>query len=78
MADLQTLQRRREFPTKVTQALQMFIQNRVIGRTLASHGRAHVPLPLRLMQLFPVLRRIPARAIGIGAQPEMPNMQLFP
>lgn len=78
LADLKAVQRRREFPTKVTQAVQIFIQNRVISRTLANQGRAHVPLPLRLVQWIPALRRIPARAIGLGARPEMPDMQLFP
>jgi 2-polyprenyl-6-methoxyphenol hydroxylase-like FAD-dependent oxidoreductase len=77
LADLQAVQRRRAFPTRITQAVQIFIQNRVISRTLASKDRAHVPLPLRLIQLIPALRRIPARAIGLGAQPEMPNTQHF-
>ncbi len=29
-----------------------------------------LPLPLRLMRAFPVLRRIPARLIGVGVRPE--------
>jgi hypothetical protein len=29
-----------------------------------------VPWPLRLFDIFPVLRRIPARLIGIGVRPE--------
>jgi 2-polyprenyl-6-methoxyphenol hydroxylase-like FAD-dependent oxidoreductase len=76
-ADLCAVQRRREFPTKVTQAMQIFLQNRVISRTLANQARARVPFMLRIAQSFPALRRIPARMIGLGVRPEMPDMQLF-
>ncbi|HTT82100.1 MAG TPA: FAD-dependent oxidoreductase [Rhizomicrobium sp.] len=77
LRDLRIVQRRREFPTVITQAVQVFMQNRVLSRTLASRGRARIPLALRLVQHIPALRRIPARAIGLGVRPEMPNMQLF-
>jgi hypothetical protein len=29
-----------------------------------------VPLAMRLLQRFPVLRRIPARLVGVGVRPE--------
>ena len=76
-ADLQAVQRRREFPTKITQALQVFLQNRILRRTLASETRAKVPFLLRPLQYIPALRSIPARAIGLGARSEMPDMKLF-
>lgn len=69
-ADLQKVQGRREFPTRLTQRLQVFIQDRVISRVLGSQDQLTVPLPLKLLQRWPFLRRIPARLIGIGVRPE--------
>ena len=68
--DLAAVQRRREFPTRATQRLQVAIQNGVIRRVLASSKPLTLPWPLRLMQLWPLLRRIPARVIGMGFRPE--------
>ena len=64
------MQRRREFPTRLTQSLQVFIQERVIRRVLGSRRRLSLPWALRLLRWFPILRRIPARLIGIGFRPE--------
>jgi 2-polyprenyl-6-methoxyphenol hydroxylase-like FAD-dependent oxidoreductase len=68
--DLARVQRRREPPTKWTQRLQLVIQNQVIAPVLGAAKSIKPPLPLRLMNMFPVLRRIPARFIGIGFRPE--------
>jgi 2-polyprenyl-6-methoxyphenol hydroxylase-like FAD-dependent oxidoreductase len=68
--DLQAVQRRREFPTRATQRLQVMLQNSVIRRVLASAQPLRVPWPLKLMQRWPLLRRIPARVIGMGFRPE--------
>ena len=68
--DLAAVQRRREFPTRMTQRMQLFMQERVIGRVLAGSGPSRLPWPVRLMQRFPVLRRIPARLVGMGFRPE--------
>ena len=68
--DVAAVQRRREFPTRMTQRMQLFMQERVIGRVLAGSGPSRLPWPVRLMQRFPVLRRIPARLIGMGFRPE--------
>jgi 2-polyprenyl-6-methoxyphenol hydroxylase-like FAD-dependent oxidoreductase len=68
--DLARVQRRREFPTRVTQAIQVFLQNRVISRALAAKGSLEVPLAIRLLARFPFLRRIPARLLGLGVRPE--------
>jgi hypothetical protein len=68
--DLEAVQRRRQFPTRVTQRLQVMIQNNVISRILSSSRPVTVPWPLKLMQQWPWLRRIPARVIGIGFRPE--------
>jgi 2-polyprenyl-6-methoxyphenol hydroxylase-like FAD-dependent oxidoreductase len=68
--DLERVQRRRQLPTRLTQRIQVLIQNRVISRVIASSDRPAVPWPLRLSQRWPFLRRIPARLIGIGFRPE--------
>jgi 2-polyprenyl-6-methoxyphenol hydroxylase-like FAD-dependent oxidoreductase len=67
---LERVQRRREFPTRVTQRMQIIIQNRVIRRVLGGVQPIKVPWFLKLMQAWPVLLRVPARAVGIGARPE--------
>jgi 2-polyprenyl-6-methoxyphenol hydroxylase-like FAD-dependent oxidoreductase len=68
--DLEKVQRRRLFPTRVTQAAQMFMQNRVLKPILGNTQQISVPFVLRLFQWFPFLRRIPARLVGIGVRPE--------
>jgi len=68
--DLRAVQQRREFPTRATQAMQVAVQKRVIGRVLESTGKLSAPLPVRLLRLMPFLTRLPARLIGIGVRPE--------
>jgi 2-polyprenyl-6-methoxyphenol hydroxylase-like FAD-dependent oxidoreductase len=69
--DLERVQRRRQWPTRFTQRLQVFVQDRILGRVLADDGpRLRLPLPLRLLRRFPFLRRIPARLVGLGVRPE--------
>jgi len=68
--DLRAVQRRREMAAKLTQALQLFIQSKVIGKVLAN-GRA--PLLRRLpalLRLLPFLPRIPGHLVGLGFRPE--------
>jgi len=69
-SDLELVQRRREFPTRATQQMQIAIQNRVIRHVLGSSAPLELPFVLRLVRMFPFLRRIPARVIGIGFRPE--------
>jgi hypothetical protein len=64
------VQRRREFPTRATQAMQVLIQNSVIGRVLESGDKLSPPLFLRLLELLPLMRRILARLLGLGVRPE--------
>ena len=68
--DLEAVQRRREFPTRATQRLQVVLQNRVIGRVLASTAKMSPPFAVRLLGWMPLLRRLPARLIGLGFRPE--------
>ena len=65
---LARIERRRRLPTRLTQRLQVLIQNRVISRVLEAQGP--LALPLRLLKRFPALRRFPARLIGMGLRPE--------
>jgi 2-polyprenyl-6-methoxyphenol hydroxylase-like FAD-dependent oxidoreductase len=64
------VQRRREWPTKVTQRIQIFVQDHVVGPVLAGTKRPKPPRAAKLLDWFPALRRIPARVIGIGVRPE--------
>jgi 2-polyprenyl-6-methoxyphenol hydroxylase-like FAD-dependent oxidoreductase len=68
--DVHAVQRRREFPTRATQWLQVVVQKRVIRRVLSSSEPLTVPMLLRLLQRWPVLRRLPARIVGLGFRPE--------
>jgi 2-polyprenyl-6-methoxyphenol hydroxylase-like FAD-dependent oxidoreductase len=67
---LQKVQRRREFPTRVTQRLQIVMQNKLIQPALTGkHERPKAPLFMKLMQ-WPLLQRIPGRLLAFGVRPE--------
>jgi 2-polyprenyl-6-methoxyphenol hydroxylase-like FAD-dependent oxidoreductase len=68
--DLAAVQKRREWPTKMTQGMQVFVQNRVVKRVLGDTRPVALPWPMLLLRRFPILRRIPARMIGLGFRPE--------
>jgi 2-polyprenyl-6-methoxyphenol hydroxylase-like FAD-dependent oxidoreductase len=68
--DLGRVQRRRELQTRVIQRSQLAIQDQFLRKALERRGEVKVPLALRLLQRFPVLRRIPARLVGVGVRPE--------
>jgi 2-polyprenyl-6-methoxyphenol hydroxylase-like FAD-dependent oxidoreductase len=67
---LDAVQRRRMLPTRLTQRMQLFLQDRVIARVLGAEKAIRVPLIFRMLQHWPVLRRIPARVMGVGFRPE--------
>ena len=67
---LQQVQARRERPTKRMQKLQVFMQDHVLSPLLRGQGEMKMPWFLHMFRLFPLLRRIPARIIGIGFGPE--------
>jgi 2-polyprenyl-6-methoxyphenol hydroxylase-like FAD-dependent oxidoreductase len=67
---LQAVQRRRMFPTRATQRLQVFVQNNVIKRVLDSSKPLSPPWIVKLVGHWSWLRRIPARVLGIGFRPE--------
>jgi len=67
--DLRKVQARREWPTRLIQAMQVFVHRHVVtGQT--SQRKDSLPLVVRLLKWFPVLRQLPARFIGIGPRPE--------
>ena len=68
--DLRSVQRRREFPTKATQRMQLFMQDRVVTRALDADAVFTAPLAVRLIARVPALSRIPARLLGLGVRPE--------
>ncbi len=68
---LQAVQQRRAWPARVTQRMQVAVQNEVLSPVLArSQQPAGVPLPVTLLQRLPFLRRYAARMVGIGVRPE--------
>ena len=69
-ADLAAVQKRRMFPTRVTQAIQLAMQNTIISGTLKLREQPKPPFALRLLQMFPVLQRLPARVLGLGVRRE--------
>jgi 2-polyprenyl-6-methoxyphenol hydroxylase-like FAD-dependent oxidoreductase len=68
--DLRAVQRRREWPTRLIQGLQVLIHDRFITRTLRENRRPGLPWAARLVRAVPLLRRVPARVIGLGFRPE--------
>jgi 2-polyprenyl-6-methoxyphenol hydroxylase-like FAD-dependent oxidoreductase len=67
---LAAFQKRRFFAASATQALQIFLQKRIISNALAADEVMAVPLFARLADRFPFLRGLPARIIGRGVRPE--------
>lgn len=63
------VQRRRMFPTRLTQRMQVLVQNRVISRVLGTRS-VSIPKSLKLLLSFKFTRRVLARVVGIGFRPE--------
>jgi 2-polyprenyl-6-methoxyphenol hydroxylase-like FAD-dependent oxidoreductase len=67
---LALVQKRREWPTRMTQRLQVLLQNRMITPVLNSKRPVSPPWLIRWLARRPLFRRIPARLVGIGFRPE--------
>ena len=67
--DLARVQRRREFPARATQHIQVMFQNKVIDPVLRGEV-ARPPLAMRLIGKCPPLQRLAGRLIGVGVRPE--------
>jgi 2-polyprenyl-6-methoxyphenol hydroxylase-like FAD-dependent oxidoreductase len=68
--DLRRVQRRRMLPTRITQAVQVLVQDKAIDPVLDSITTPKAPAVIRLIQHWPWLQRIPGRLIGLGIRPE--------
>ena len=76
---LPRVQKRREWPTRVIQAGQKAAQDRIIGRLLQSSAPIRrAPFIVRLLDRFPLLRRVPGRLIGLGVRRERVRSPLAP
>ncbi len=65
LQQLAKVQRQRELPTRVIQAFQSFIQQRIFARVLNSNQLLQLPVWLRL----PWLRELPAKLVAYGLFP---------
>jgi 2-polyprenyl-6-methoxyphenol hydroxylase-like FAD-dependent oxidoreductase len=69
--DLDRVRRRRLFPVKVIQGLQVAVHNRVLKPMLSGGGRPlQVPWVMKLLNSNVWLRRWPAQILGLGVRPE--------
>jgi 2-polyprenyl-6-methoxyphenol hydroxylase-like FAD-dependent oxidoreductase len=69
-ADLDAIQERRIWPARMTQRMQLLMQNRLIGPALQGVHKPSPPVVFRLLNSVPVLQRIPARVLALGFRPE--------
>ncbi|MEO5808809.1 MAG: FAD-dependent oxidoreductase [Sphingomicrobium sp.] len=63
---LAKVQAKRLFPARLVQSAQKFAQDAIIGRVLGGAPITDAPYPIKLLDRFPLLRRIPGRLIGLG------------
>lgn len=67
--ELDAVRRRREFPTRVTQRIQVVAQSNIIAVALKP-GNQPMPLALRLVTALPALQGLTARLLAVGVRPE--------
>jgi 2-polyprenyl-6-methoxyphenol hydroxylase-like FAD-dependent oxidoreductase len=69
--ELDAVRRRREFPMRMTQAMQVMVQNKLIGAALKPGDQPlRPPLFARIVSAVPWLQGITARFVGVGVRPE--------
>ncbi|WP_334272972.1 FAD-dependent monooxygenase [Bradyrhizobium symbiodeficiens] len=77
--DLDAVRRRREFPARMTQRMQVIVQNKIISGALQGNDRPlRVPLIVRLITALPWLQGIPARLLALGVRPEHVHSKAAP
>ena len=74
---LRSVQERRELPSRVVQRVQVLIQDNVIAPTLRGATTPRAPWIVRMVDALPVLRRIPARLVGLGFRRERVSEQIL-
>jgi len=67
--DLARIQRRREFPTRLTQHIQEVMRRQQAG-SADRPGSRGLPWPMRLLERTTIPRRVRTRFIGLGIRPE--------
>jgi 2-polyprenyl-6-methoxyphenol hydroxylase-like FAD-dependent oxidoreductase len=65
-SDLARVQKEREFPVKLLQGFQAFVQDRFLKPTLDQKRPPTVPFALRLISHTPILRDLPGRFVALG------------
>jgi 2-polyprenyl-6-methoxyphenol hydroxylase-like FAD-dependent oxidoreductase len=69
--ELDAVRRRREFPVRMTQAMQVVVQNNIISVALKPGDQPlRAPLVARIVDAIPWLQGITARFVAIGVRPE--------
>ena len=69
--ELKSVQQRRSFPVRMTQAMQVAVQNNLISRAIKPGEKPlRVPMFLRLVSSVPWLQALAGRLIAIGVRPE--------
>jgi 2-polyprenyl-6-methoxyphenol hydroxylase-like FAD-dependent oxidoreductase len=68
--DLQRVQRRRMWPTRATQRIQLLLQDRLLAPSLRGAVDPRLPLPIKVLARFPILQRAAGRLVGMGFRPE--------
>lgn len=76
-AHLEAVQTRREFPARMTQRAQVYVQQQVIQAALEGDGIVSAPVPLRIANRIAPLRRLLGRLIGMGVRPEHVQTEAF-
>lgn len=69
LADLAKVQRQREWPTRIIQAFQAFLQRWVVAKALSARDVWSLPIALRLLLRLPIVRDLPAKLIAFGVRP---------
>jgi 2-polyprenyl-6-methoxyphenol hydroxylase-like FAD-dependent oxidoreductase len=69
-ADLRRIQRRRQLPTRLTQAVQVRALRGLYPKNPHDDPSEHSPLVFRLFRLLPPLQYLTGHFIGRGIRPE--------
>ncbi|HEY1605161.1 MAG TPA: FAD-dependent oxidoreductase [Allosphingosinicella sp.] len=75
---LAKVEKRRRLAVRATQAAQNTAQKRVVSKLLQARGPVKPPWPLRMLDRYPLLRRIPAAFIGFGLKAEHVRSPAYP
>ena len=77
--ELDAVQRRRTFPVRMTQAMQVAIQNNLISRVVNPDEKPlRVPAFLRVISAVPWLQTLAGRLVAVGVRPEHVHSPALP